>query len=122
MIFFKNKKIKTNLPYLFIGILFEWIQVASYSPFKHGWILRDDAQPRPQIVQPNRRYLDAVYHNLTSRRVDDPEKRLNESRFSAPCSSNNAGLHSSEESARETPQHKWQMRGISHLKVLSNQD
>ena len=37
-----NKK-QIYLPNLFICVLFKWIQIASYSPFKHSWILRDNA-------------------------------------------------------------------------------
>lgn len=120
MIMLKNK-IKTNLPYLFIGVFLERVEVAPHCSFKHGWFLWNNAQPRPKIMDSYRADVNAIDHDSTRNGVYNSEESLNQSRFPATGSSYNASPRSTRESTGNASQNKRHVWSVTNLYNPQNQ-
>ena len=108
----------SDLPDILICVQTQRIDVAPYTAPEKRWLLRNDAEFHPKVLQSYGANVDIVDENSPTGGVDEAEQRAQESGLPAPGSSNNSNLVSSCKCASDPAQNRRRIFAILDLKNM----
>ena len=81
-----------DLPDILIGMKTQRINIAPYTASEKGWLLRNDAELHPQVLQSNGANVKIINEYSPTAWIDKAEQCTQKSRLPTPGSANNTYL------------------------------